>query len=131
MQRSLFVALAGLALACGCDKKSEGTHPAADNTKLNERDRDRTKITPFDQGNNQADLDTTQNIRKAIMADDSLSMDGRNVKVITNAGVVTLRGPVKNNAERVAIETIARNYAGANRVDNQLEVAGPEGAQGR
>lgn len=127
MQRLLFVALAGLALACGCEKKPEGTRPAADNTKVNERDRGKS-ITPLDQGNNQADLDTTQNIRKALMADGSLSMDARNVKVITNAGVITLRGPVKNNAERLAIETIARNYAGANRVDNQLEVTSPEGA---
>ena len=126
MQRLLFIGLAALAVACGCDKKPEGT-PAADNTKVNERDRNKS-ITPLDQGNNQADLDTTQNIRKALMADNSLSMDARNVKVITNAGVVTLRGPVKNSAERLAIETIARNYAGANRVDNQLEIAGPEGA---
>ena len=62
------------------------------------------------------------------MASDGLSMDAKNVKVVTNQGVVTLRGPVKNDAERATVEQIAKNYAGANRVDNQVEVARPEGA---
>ena len=120
------VAAASLAMS-GCEKKTDNGSPAADNTKLNERDRGKS-ITPVDQGNNQADIDTTANIRKALMASDGLSMDAKNVKVITNQGVITLRGPVKNTAERAPVEEIAKNYAGANRVDSQLEVAGPEGA---
>lgn len=126
MRTSFIVVVAALAVA-GCDKKSDGGSPAADNTKQNERDRGKS-ITPLDQGNNQADIDTTANIRKALMASDGLSMDAKNVKVVTNQGVVTLRGPVKNDAERATVEQIAKNYAGANRVDNQVEVARPEGA---
>jgi osmotically-inducible protein OsmY len=50
-------------------------------------------------------------------------MQARNVKVISQNGVVTLRGPVETEAEKANIETLARN-AGATQIDNQLEVAG-------
>ncbi len=127
MRSYWLIALAASLAISGCEKKTDSGSPAADNTKLNERDRGKS-ITPVDQGNNQADIDTTANIRKALMASDGLSMDAKNVKVITNQGVITLRGPVKNTAERATVEQIAKNYAGANRVDSQLEVVGAEGA---
>lgn len=126
MRTYWLIALAPLTMG-GCDKKSDEAGPAADNTKLNERDRGKS-ITPIDQGNSQADIDTTANIRKALLASDGLSMDAKNVKVITNQGLITLRGPVKNNAERAIVQQIVKNYAGANRVDDQLEVISPEGA---
>jgi len=56
------------------------------------------------------------------MKDDSLSFTAKNVKIITVDGKVTLRGPVKSEAERSAIEAAARRVAGAAQVDNQLEV---------
>ena len=122
-----FVAMSTLIFAAGCDKKDAGMNPpAADNTKVNERDRNKT-VTPLDQGNGSAELETTQKIRQALMADDTLSQDAKNAKVITNAGVVTLRGPVKSDAEKAAIDAIARRYAGTNRVDNQLDVKMVEG----
>ena len=54
----------------------------------------------------------------------NFSTDAENVKVITDQGVVTLRGPVETEEERHAIVAIARDTAtpGA-RVDDQLEVA--------
>lgn len=128
MRTHALIAVIALGLVAGCEKKASDGQPAADNTKQNERDKNKS-VTPFDQGNNQADLDTTQNIRKALMGDDTLSMDAKNVKVVTNNGVVALRGPVKSDAERTTVESIARRYAGANRIDNQIEVARPEGAQ--
>lgn len=123
--------VAGSALgAVGCERKSDDrggttqTTGAAnpDNTGINERDRERGAVTPMDQKNNPADLDTTQQIRKAMMADDSLSTTAKNVKVITENGVITLRGPVKTEAEKKAIEAKARSVAGNNRVDNQIDV---------
>lgn len=106
----------------GTAQPGAATGAQAENTRINERDRPRSAITPMDQGNNAADLDTTQKIRKAIMDDESLSSNAKNSKVITANGVIVLRGPVKSEDERRNIESKARQAAGANRVENQLEV---------
>lgn len=131
---SWLLAAAVLAAPAACQKKDEGaqgqgtmsqqkgTPPVDDNTKVNERDQSGALPTPMDQGNNAADLDTTQRIRKALMSDDSLSSDGKNAKVITSNGVVTLRGPVKNEAERQAVKAMALQAAGPNRVEDHLDV---------
>jgi len=95
---------------------------AADNTKVNKRDADKAALTPGDQQENATDLKLTQQIRQAVMADGSLSFTAKNVKIITVNGKVTLRGPVNNAQERSAIEAAARKIAGADKVDNQLEV---------
>jgi hypothetical protein len=95
---------------------------AADNTGVNERDEAPSAIMPTDQGESDKDLEVTQKIRKAVMDDDSLSFTAKNVKIITQDGKVTLRGPVKSAQERSAIGAAAKQVApGA--VDNQLEVA--------
>ena len=57
------------------------------------------------------------------MADDQLSMLAKNVKIITNEGAVTLRGPVKSSEEKAQIASVAKGVAGVKQVDNQLEVA--------
>jgi osmotically-inducible protein OsmY len=87
------------------------------------RDRDGSRLTPADQSSAEADVALTRRIRQAITSDDSMSMRARNVKIITQGGVVTLRGPVKTAQERTTIATLAKN-AGAVRVDNQLEIDG-------
>ena len=97
-----------------------GTPP--DNTGVNERDRNPQAQTPLDQGNNAHDLEISQQIRKSVMGDKSLSFTAKNVKIITQGGKVTLRGPVKSAEERAAIEAFARKIAGPNNVDNQLEI---------
>jgi len=93
-----------------------------DNTAVNKRDRDASALTPMDQSESPSDLKITQEIRQAVMKDGSLSFSAKNVKIITIAGKVTLRGPVKNAAERTAIESAATKVAGAGRVDSHLEV---------
>ena len=93
-----------------------------DNTKVNERDRNAATPTPGDQQENESDLKITQHVRQAVMADGSLSFTAKNVKIITQNGTVTLRGPVKTAEERAAIEAAARKVAGVTRVDNQIEV---------
>lgn len=95
---------------------------APDNTRINVRDRGGATLTPGDQSENKADRDLTQRIRKAIMADKSLSTTAKNIKIITTNGTVTLRGPVKNLHEREAIEAKAQQVAGVTNVENQLEV---------
>jgi hypothetical protein len=96
---------------------------AADNTAVNKRDTDNKNPTPMDQGNSEADRNMTADIRKAVVADGSLSFTAKNVKIITKDGNVVLRGPVKTDAERAAIFTFATRVAGSGRVNNQLEIA--------
>jgi len=94
----------------------------ADNTRRNTRDRDDRTVTPLDQGNSTADVDTTARIRKEIVANKDLSINGRNVKIVTSNGRVTLRGVVNSEEERKQIANIARTMASPERVDDQLEV---------
>ena len=126
-----FLTLLGLVLA-GCDEvkttapssTSNQTESAAvkrDNTEVNVRDRTDAAKTPIDQNENQADIDITANIRKRVV-DTKMSVNAQNVKIITQDGKVTLRGPVKSEEEKAQIEKIAHEVAGAANVDNQLEV---------
>ena len=59
---------------------------------------------------------------QAVIADDALSFNAKNVKIITRDGHVTLRGPVNHQKERLAIGEIASRVAGPSHVDNQLEI---------
>jgi hyperosmotically inducible periplasmic protein len=95
----------------------------ADNSGKNVRDRKDAAVTSGDQSNTQSDLNITQEIRKAVMADKELSTNAQNVKIITANGVVTLRGPVKSAEEKANIGAKAQHAAGVTRVDNQIEIA--------
>jgi len=97
---------------------------APDNTGRNVRDRGGTTLTPGDQADKKADRTLTQRIRKALMADKALSTTAKNIKIITVNGLVTLRGPVKNPQEREKIVAKAQEVAGADKVENQLEIQG-------
>jgi hyperosmotically inducible periplasmic protein len=97
---------------------------APDNTGRNVRDREGKTLTPGDQSESKADLDLTQRIRQAVVADESLSTTAHNVKIITVNGVVTLRGPVNSDQEKAKIAAVAEKIAGVKQVDNQLEIAG-------
>ena len=96
--------------------------PAADNTSKNQRDRSGETMTSGDQSNSPEDVQTTATIRRAIVQDHSLSATAKNVKIITADGVVTLRGPVQNEAEKTKIAELAQSAAGNAKIDNQLEV---------
>jgi len=116
-----FLAFGGLALCLCCTAGAE-TYPA-DNTGKNVRDRDPGAMTAGEQSNNKGDVKITQRIRKAVVADKSLSTNAHNVKIITDHGFVTLRGPVDNPKEKEVIGAKARRVVGPKRVDNQLEIA--------
>ena len=96
--------------------------PDADNTARNVRDRDDRALTPLDQGNSKADVSTTAQIRKEVLAGKGMSSNAKNVKIITSEGQVTLRGPVNTAEEKRLIGEIANRIAGKANVDNQLEV---------
>jgi len=118
-------------LIVGCSKNdvtkneppSQPAVVAADNSGRNERDRNDATKTAGDQAENEADRTISQNIRQAISADDSISTNGKNAKIITIDGTVTLRGPVKSEKEKTNIGAKAQQIAGVKSVDNQLEIA--------
>src|SRR5215468_2593553 len=116
--------LGGYTGTVGAADKTAATpsQTAPDNTGRNARDRGGDTVTPGDQSNNKADLNLTQQLRMAIMADKSLSTNAKNVKIITANGMVTLRGPVNTPQEKAVIEAKAQSIAGTNNVDSQLEI---------
>ncbi len=93
--------------------------PAPDNTKMNQQDHNNTADQ---QKENPTDRQLTQNVRKAIMQDKSLSTYAHNVKVISQNGTVTLKGPVHSDDEKQAIEAKAAEVAGKDKVVNDLTV---------
>jgi sporulation protein YlmC with PRC-barrel domain len=79
-------------------------------------------LTPLEQGGSQADLDTTAQIRKEIVAGKNLSENAQKVKIVTLDGRVTLSGPVNTAEEKRLIGEIADRIARSENVNNQLEV---------
>jgi len=119
---ALFIACA--AFVGSADLRAQQQPPTApDNTKVNTRDRKPTAVTADQQKNNKTDLETTRQIRKALVADKSLSTYAHNVKVVTQNGKVTLKGPVRSEDEKKAVEAKAAEVAGAGNVTNQISIA--------
>jgi hyperosmotically inducible protein len=104
------------------ESKEAADKTAVDNSARNERDASGDTQTSGDQSNKPEDIKITAAIRRAIVADDSLTMTAANVKIITAEGIVTLRGPVKTDEEKMKIAQIAQKEAGNMKIDNQLEV---------
>ena len=100
----------------------DNAKPAADNTKVNKRDRDKTEPTADQQKENKTDRTLAKNIRKAIMDDKALSTYAHNIKIIAQNGTVTLKGPVHSDEEKRAIEAKAAEIAGAGNVRNEISV---------
>ena len=84
----------------------------------------RGAMTAGQQSNATSDVNLTRKIRRAVVRDHSLSMLAHNVKIVSANGSVTLRGPVKTEQEKTMIASKAQAIAGADKVDNQLEVKG-------
>ncbi len=125
MKKQLFLLSSLCLLLTACE---QNTSPSADNTGRNVRDRSGQTLTPGDQLENEADRGITQKIRQALMDDDSLSTNAKNVKIMTVNGVVTLRGIVNNDREKNEISKKAKAINGVKNVDNQLEIVRSENA---
>lgn len=132
--------LAGLSCFSGCDQNANNppappsvpppranpVYPpsttAPDNSGVNVRDRARDAVTAGAQGQTKSDVVVTADIRKRLV-DAKMSVNAQNSKIVTTNGKVTLRGPVKDQDEKDQIGKIAADVAGAENVDNQLEIA--------
>jgi osmotically-inducible protein OsmY len=120
------IAACALLLLCGApilaraqDQSSSPSQTAPDNSA---RNKDHT-TTADQQPENKSDREITSNIRRSIMADKSLSTYAHNVKIITQNGAVTLKGPVDSEQEKQTVASKAAEVVGGpDKVTNQLTV---------
>jgi osmotically-inducible protein OsmY len=103
---------------------SEEKTTKPDNTRANQADRTPGAVTADQQKNNKTDKETTRQIRKALVGDKSLSTYAHNVKVISQNGTVTLKGPVRTEDEKKAVESKAAEVAGASNIKSEITVTG-------
>ena len=116
--------LLGAALFAAPALPQDAQPPAPANSKVNKQEREGD--TADKQKMNPADRETARKIRSAIHDDKTLSTYAHNVKVIVQNGQVTLKGPVRSEEEKSAVETKAVAVAGAGNVTNNLKVAPPK-----
>ena len=102
--------------------KAAQQNPPADNTKVNERDRAKTSATSDQAKNTVSDREIMQKIRQAVMDDKTLSTYAHNVKIISQHGKVTLKGPVRSEEEKQSVEQKATDVAGAGNVTDEITI---------
>jgi len=98
---------------------------SADNTGTNKRDRDDRAVTADQQKNSKSDVELAAEIRRAIVADKTLSTNAHNIKVIVQDGKVTLKGPVASKDEKATLERKAGEVLGhgRGRITSEIDVA--------
>jgi len=121
--RSVLLGQALLLSSLGLLWAQQDTSAPPDNTKVNRRDRNQSEPTADQQKENLNDRELAQQIRRALVKDKSLSSNAHNVKVITQNGAVTLKGPVNSEQEKQAVEAKAAQIAGADKVNSEIQVA--------
>jgi|GEM_PF-71010 len=99
------------------------TQYEADNTGRNVRDQNSAAKTADSQRLSGSEIDLLARVRREIIANDSLSTNGHNVKIVIDNGTVVLRGPVNSATEKSWIESTTARVASGYRVVNQLEIA--------
>jgi hyperosmotically inducible protein len=114
-RRIAVFAMASL-LGAGCG--DQGGEPGGMDT------RDDGGPSPLAQSEGGEDVQVTQRIRQALVADDSLSTSAKNVTIVARDNTVTLRGDVQNEQERATIVQKVQQIAANRAIDNQLQVAG-------
>ena len=107
-------------LSLGTAAFAQQTPP--DNTRVNKRDRVASQPTADQQNNSRPDVAITRDIRRAIINDKNLSTYAHNIKIITQDGAVTLKGPVRTEDEKKVIEAKATEIAGAGHVHSEISV---------
>jgi len=122
IQACLFTSLLAGTCMLANGQESTAPPPTADNTKTNQRDKNKAEPTADQQKENQSDRELTQQIRRAIVQDKSLSTYAHNVKIVTVNGAVTLKGPVQSEEEKQKVASEAANAVSADKITNELTV---------
>jgi len=115
------IAVAGAALSlsiAGVAAAAQDQNPKPDNSAQN-KNQDQTAQN---QSSAASDRELTAKVRKAIIADKDLSTYAHNIKIITQNGTVTLKGPVKSDDEKQKIESDAAGVVARDSILNQLTV---------
>lgn len=128
MKSLLTVAASLMLLGClatsgaGTMQAQDSSASQPDNTRMNKADNNSSNPTADQQQKDRSDRDITQQIRKSITMDKSLSTYAHNVKIIAQSGMVTLRGPVRTDEEKQTIEQKAAEVVGKDKVTSELSV---------
>ena len=109
-------------MAQSVQQQSDPQQTPPDNTKTNKRDREQNAPTADQQKMNPSDREITKKIRMAIHEDKVLSTYAHNIKIITQDGKVTLKGPVRSEEEKNNVGAKAAAVAGDGNVTNQIDV---------
>lgn len=120
------VTTCALFLLCGApislraqDQSSSPSQTAPDNSARNKNHTN----TADQQPENKSDREITRDIRRSITSDKSLSTYAHNVKIITQNGAVTLKGPVHSEEEKHTVASKAAEVVGGpDKVTDQLTV---------
>lgn len=120
----LVISLGGMGVVWAQQEPATSGQQPADNTKINQRDRNQNEPTADQQKENSSDRMLAQQVRRALLTDKSLSTYAHNIKVIAQNGVVTLKGPVHSDQEKQAIEAKAAEAAGGpEKIKSEIDVA--------
>ena len=121
LQRLIIAVVVSGGCAFGTSQSKDSSKP--DNTKVNKRDRSSSEPTADQQKMNKEDSELIKKIRTAILDDKSLSTYAHNVKVISQNGTVTLRGPVHSEDEKKNVVAKAVDVTGSrDRVRDEITV---------
>ena len=117
---ALLLALGAITLLA----RSNEPKPKADDSRVNQRDQKQGEATAGQQKRNAGDRDLAAKIRRSLMADKSLSLYAHNVNIISQNGIVTLKGPVRTDLE---LQTVLANTVeitgNLNKIVNEMAVA--------
>ena len=121
---TLIICLGAMGLVWAQQEPATSGQQPADNTKINQRDRNQNEPTADQQKEDGSDRVLAQQVRRALVKDKTLSTYAHNIKVIAQDGVVTLKGPVHSEQEKQAIEAKAAEAAGGpDKIKSEIDVS--------
>ncbi len=112
LTKALVLTCAFSSIVVAQEPSSDKPPTASDNSKLNQQDRNPGRVTADQQKKEDTSLSITREIRRELIDDKSLSAYAHNVKIITQSGTVTLKGPVRTDEEKRIVEAKAASVSG-------------------
>ena len=117
-----FVSVALCTLAICSSTMLAHAEVGADNSRINKQAEANGEANAQSQSNSKSDIELTRRIRRSVVKNKSLSVDAKNIKIITSGGTVLLKGPVKSQREKNRLKKIAAGIAGSNHITDEIEI---------